>query len=58
MLGSFLTDMLTPDAAMASESGADGDTLEVEGDPGYGGPEDMGEAPDTGDMGDDFGSDF
>jgi hypothetical protein len=61
MLGSFLADMLTPDAAMASEADAGGDGFGAEGEPGYGGQEDTGEAPDTGDigdMGDDFGSDF
>jgi hypothetical protein len=57
MLGSFLTDMLTPDAAMASEVGIDEDGFGGEGDPGFSGSEDTGEAPDTGDMGD-LGSDL
>ena len=56
MLGSFLADMLTPDAAMAAEAG--GDTLGGEEDPGYAATDETGEVPDTGDMGDDFGSDF
>lgn len=53
MLGSFLADMLTPDAAIASEAG--GDAFGGEGEPGYGGMEETAEAPDTSDMGDDFG---
>lgn len=56
MLGSFLADMLTPDAAMAAEAG--GDALGGEGDQGYGAAEQTEAAPDAGDMGDDFGSDF
>jgi uncharacterized protein len=56
MLGSFLADMLTPDAAMAAEAGADAFGSEV--DAGFGEMDEAAEAPDTGDMGDDFGSDF
>ena len=56
MLGSFLADMLTPDAAMAAEAG--GDAFGGEEDPNYDAAEEAGEAPDTGDMGDDFGGDF
>lgn len=56
MLGSFLADMLTPDAAMAAEAG--GDTFGGEDDPGTSATDETGEAPDTGNMGGDFGSDF
>ena len=56
MLGSFLADMLTPEAAMAAEAG--GETLGGEEDPNYGSTEEAGDMSDTGDMGDDFGSDF
>ncbi len=56
MLGSFLADMLTPDAAMAAEAG--GDAFGGEEDPNYGATEETGDVSDTGDMGDDFGGDF
>lgn len=56
VLGSFLADMLTPDAAMAGD--ASGDDFGGEGDAGLAGIQEPVEAPDTGDMGDDFGSDF
>ena len=59
MLGSFLADMLTPDAAMAAEG--EGDTFGGEEDPEYGAAEETEAAPDmgdAGDTGDDFGSDF
>lgn len=58
MLGSFLADMLTPDATMASEAEAGGDAFGGEEDPGYAATEETGDVSDTGDMGDDFGSDF
>lgn len=57
MLGSFLADMLTPEAAMAEEVGfgEGSDAFGGEGDAGFGGTDEAAEAPD---MGDDFGSDF
>lgn len=58
VLGSFLADMLTPDAAVAGE--AEGDAFAGE-DAGLGDAQDPAEASDmgdTGDMGEDFGGDF
>ncbi len=56
VLGSFLADMLTPDAAMAGE--ASGEGFGGEGDAGFADMQEPAEAPDMGDMGDDFGGDF
>ena len=55
VLGSFLADMLTPDAAVAGE--ASGDAFAGE-DPDLGEMQEPTEAPDMGDMGDDFGGEL
>lgn len=56
LLGSFLADMLTPDAAVAADAAED--DFGAEGEAGFGGTEEPAEASDPGDMEDDFGSDF
>ncbi len=53
MLGSFLADMLTPDAAMAADAGADG--FGDMDDTGFSGMDEAAETSDMGDMGGDFG---